>query len=94
LIEAVSFFGFIFGLLGQGEQGGRRKPHFRAARREKAILKGSLEPLKCMASAVSLPFTFWTDLGNKQPSFVKMTEEGMLTDHNCSINWKVLISFC
>jgi len=40
-----------------------------------------------LALVVFLPFTFWTDLANKQPPFVEMTEGSMLTDHNYSINW-------
>ena len=28
-----------------------------------------------------LPITLWTDLGNKQPPFVEMTEGGIFTDN-------------
>jgi hypothetical protein len=32
------------------------------------------------------PITPWSDLNNKQPPFVEVTEDGMFTGHTCSIN--------
>ena len=36
-----------------------------------------------------LPITLWTDLDNKQPPFVEVTEGGIFMGHNCSINWNL-----
>ncbi|MBQ6711885.1 MAG: hypothetical protein IJN18_06125, partial [Clostridia bacterium] len=37
-----------------------------------------------------LPFTFWTDLGYKEPPPVILTEGGIFTENNYSINWNYL----
>lgn len=39
----------------------------------------------------NLPFTFWTDLDNKQPPFVEVTEGGIFMGHNRLINWNWII---
>ena len=40
-----------------------------------------------------LPITLWTDLDNKQPPFVEVTEGGIFMGHNCSINWGLSVPF-
>ena len=42
-----------------------------------------LEPVspKVKRELSYLPITLWTDLGNKQPPFVEMTEGGIFTDN-------------
>lgn len=38
-----------------------------------------------------LPITVWTDLGNKQPPFVKVTEGGIFGSGNSLINWNLSV---
>ena len=51
---------------------------------------GRVSPARNPAHRLPLPITLWTDLDNKQPPFVEVTEGGIFMGYNGSINWNLL----